>query len=1318
MMMNRFLPGIALAFAAACALQATPTENLALRVLPAPGRVMVDGKANDWDLSGGIFACDDVENQRGKFAVWLHAMYDTENLYLLAHFIDETPLNNPGQTIADYGFAGDSLQVRTITAPGTPQERGQHFTCWKGRDGADVIKIEQGKDFKEGVVEDAKKSGGAQQAFTVDADGKGYIQEIALPWKLLTRDGQPLKAGDSFTMTFEPNFTLGAKGRLSVKELFTPGVTPDRVFTFMASSCWGTATLEAKGQVKTQPVRLADAREFAVKMEKGAPVVDWTGLIKSPELPGFIPIAFTMPFDGYISLNLKNADGQVVRQLLNAACFTKGRHEVKWDGLTTWSWTKPGEPVPAGEYTWSALVHSGIGLKLRGWACNGGVAPWDSADGKGNWGGDHGVPVAVAADDRQVYLGWSGAEAGKAVLACDLQGRVQWSNNRGGIAGVKALAADAGVLYILGGMAGADAEGASIYKLSAKDGSYLKWEGTDRADVKINSLWTAGQAVAPAKADALAASAGKLFLSFTTNNLIAILDSQSGKLVRTIPAKAPGCLAVKSNVLYYLNGGERVEKLSPADNPDPNPPLRMTVAKPANAKTVCFALGRGSIYEAFGEPLNYVEGYPDADNIGARVLRLGREGGRSLLGPWQPDGLGFIKSMAVDAQGKLWVAEADTAPKRVSVWDTKTEKLVMEFFGPSSYGALGGAICPTDPNVMVGQGCEWRLDPQTGRARCTAVITRDGMENARFALGPNGRVYLAVAGNWAFNTAPLKIYERVTDAGKDAFHRVPEPKTEVGDGAESVPTGASPTYQLRTVIFYADKNGQELSPTAHGQTGKAARTMVWSDANGDGQRQPEEISGVEGELRFSGWYMNVTPDLSLYCGTNQFKITGFTACGAPQYDLSKPVKMPLSGLGSADGRLVLRGGNYGETHTLLTCADIATGKTVWTYPDNFNGVHGSHNACPPTVGMIRGSFGPCGTAKLAKPVGNVWVVPTNVGEWHILTEDGFYLTGLFEGDPMKVKWPEAAVPGSDMTHCPPGMGGEDFGGSIAQGTDGKLYVQAGKTAFWNLEVTGSETVQALSGKSVKVADKDVAQARKFREQQLQAAVGTRRVTVRKLTPKFTGNFEQDFKGAEIIRYQKTDETAVRSAVAWDDQQLYLAWELRDKTPWVNGAEQPENLYLSGDTVDFQIGVDAKADGKRDRAGAGDLRLSIGNFKGAPTAVLYRPVAKIKHPKSFSSGVVKDYRVDSVEVLEAVQIKVTKGRDGYLLEAAVPLTALDLKPTEGQTLRGDFGVTFGDAAGQRTRLRSYWNSQHTGIVDDAVFELMLEPKNWGEFVFRP
>ena len=49
---------------AACPAMATETENLNIRILPPPGKVDIDGKIVDWDLSGGVFVCGDVENQR------------------------------------------------------------------------------------------------------------------------------------------------------------------------------------------------------------------------------------------------------------------------------------------------------------------------------------------------------------------------------------------------------------------------------------------------------------------------------------------------------------------------------------------------------------------------------------------------------------------------------------------------------------------------------------------------------------------------------------------------------------------------------------------------------------------------------------------------------------------------------------------------------------------------------------------------------------------------------------------------------------------------------------------------------------------------------------------------------------------------------------------------------------------------------------------------------------------------------------------------------------------------------------------------------
>ncbi|MDQ2733004.1 MAG: hypothetical protein M3Y56_15210, partial [Armatimonadota bacterium] len=387
-------------------------------------------------------------------------------------------------------------------------------------------------------------------------------------------------------------------------------------------------------------------------------------------------------------------------------------------------------------------------------------------------------------------------------------------------------------------------------------------------------------------------------------------------------------------------------------------------------------------------------------------------------------------------------------------------------------------------------------------------------------------------------------------------------------------------------------------------------------------------------------------------------------------------------------------------------------------PDTFVGVHGSHNAPGPETGLIRGDYGPCGVAKLPEPIGNIWVLPTNVSEWHIVTRDGYYLGRLFQPDPLKYQYPDQAVPGADMTDTPPGMGGEDFGGSIAQGPDGKLYIQGGKVAFWNLEVTGLDTIRSLGGGGqVSMAPADIRTAQEFHDRLAQESVGTRRMTVQRLSPTFTGNLDADFPGAEIQRYSKND-AEVRSTAVRDDQKLYLAWDVKDNTPWVNAATDPSQLYIGGDTVDFQLGTDPKADPKRGEAVLGDLRLSIGSLNGTPTAVLYRKVARDKHPMTFHSGVVANYPMESVQPLQDVTLKVNKRGDGYVVEAAVPLADLDFQPAAGETVRGDFGVTYGDPGGQRTRLRSYWSNQHTGIVDDAVFELMMEPKNWGELTFGP
>jgi hypothetical protein len=168
---------------------------------------------------------------------------------------------------------------------------------------------------------------------------------------------------------------------------------------------------------------------------------------------------------------------------------------------------------------------------------------------------------------------------------------------------------------------------------------------------------------------------------------------------------------------------------------------------------------------------------------------------------------------------------------------------------------------------------------------------------------------------------------------------------------------------------------------------------------------------------------------------------------------------------------------------------------------------------------------------------------------------------------------------------------------------------------------------------------------------------------------------------------------------------------------VNGAVDPAQIYACGDTVDFQIGTDRSAPADRGKPVKGDLRLSIGNLQGEPVAVLYRFVADDQaRARTFSSGVVQGYRVDSVEVLRNATVQVKVGAGQYVVEATVPLATLGLNPVAGDVYRGDFGATHGTPSGDDTRLRTHWANQQTGLVDDVVFELQITPANWGDLAF--
>ena len=1197
--------------AAALAAGATETENVDFRIVRAPGAVAVDAEFADWNLAGSIFCCPDVESFRSSYGVWIAAMFDRDNLYFLFRWLDQTPMNNPGLAGSDYPWQGDCMQARLATSP-------QSRTVWNDlRHNTDTSRLPM-KFAHFDLWRDRDGVAAAGATLAKDAQPKGddmvprgvkeafrevpggYVQEVAIPWSLICDGAYRPAAGDFLLLTFEPNYRTTGDQRLTTKDFFRKGVQPDRAMTFMRPDVWGRAEcVDRLGA--PQPLRLADGRTLPVSMKDGVPEVDWRSLKVAAEKPGFLPIRFTLDEPGEVSVVVKNAAGEAVAWPLSAQPLPAGAHEFLWNGLSACFDSHVGEPVPAGRYTWEGIIRKPLHLELEGWAHGAGPNPYDVAGG--GWGGDHGDPCAVACDVERVYLGWERAEAGWAVVAADYDGNLLWHHKRGGFGTARALAADrAGHLYVY------DAgQGNIVYRLDAAKGAYDNFPGTPSAELPLAPLGL-GEARRMRFAD------GRLELVFEKE--VASIAVANLKDVKRRPAK-PEDLAAR------------------AVAPD------------------------GTVYAATGAPDHRIL----VSKGGREVRRIGRQGGRRLSGKWDPDGVYNVADLALDDAGFLWVAEKDSMPRRVSKWNAATGALADEFFGATVYGALGGAVCPSDPRIVVGQGCEWRLDGTSPRAKCVGTVARDaGWGCSRFGRGPKGEVYLAVAGWWmgGGGNGVVKIFQRLGEAD----------------------------WRLRATIS---------------QSGKGFR--AWADENDDATEQPNEVrdgSGLDLGSWITGWYMTMNPAMTWFSGRYVIPVAGWTKCGAPIYDPAKVVRMSdeaakhaggmgaTAGVVSEDGRFAIYNAQYNTQHSASPCYEVATGRRVFAYPNCYVGVHGGHSAPSARRGLIRAAYDFIGTAKFPEPLGNVFAIGTDKGEWHLLNDKGLYVGRLFEPDPMRVEWPAEFRVGTRLDRTPPGQGSEDFGGSMTRADDGSLHVLFGKTAFIVAKVTGLKSAKALPGGAIDVRPADVATAQGF-------AAKLRSGALRSPTCDFAPEEDEAAAAAEPFT----------ATARCEGGRVRFEFDVADRTPWVNGASAFRNLYAMGDTVDFQL-ADAN----------GDLRLSVGPLGGGAAAALYKQTSRgEKAPHTFYSGVYRDGVTWDLVKEIPVEATVEKRADGYRIVFSVAEKDLGLAaPLAGRAAKGDFGVTFGDAAGKDTVLRAFRFDKAAGIVSDEVEELKIHPANWGDLQF--
>jgi len=292
------------------------------------------------------------------------------------------------------------------------------------------------------------------------------------------------------------------------------------------------------------------------------------------------------------------------------------------------------------------------------------------------------------------------------------------------------------------------------------------------------------------------------------------------------------------------------------------------------------------------------------------------------------------------------------------------------------------------------------------------------------------------------------------------------------------------------------------------------------------------------------------------------------------------------------------------------------------------------------------------------------------------------------------------------------QGAEAFSGELVKpdGMD-RYFLLGGDQDGRISEVLGLDSVKRLDGGSVTISAEDaalVAAERLDYERKLAADQSL-----------VLGRGRPSLDGARRVSKAVDQNRKFTVAAAYDEQNLYVAYDVTSPSPLVTAITDPKLLFKGGNALDIQVAADIAADPKRKTPAPGDARLLISRQAGKTVAVLYRPVVDgHKGDKIVLTSPTGRESFDRIEeVGETVKLDYKPRDDGFRAVAAIPLALLNLKPAAGAALRMDLGYIYGNKTGTQAAVRSYWrnNSFSANVINDIPNESRLEPAEWGTVI---
>lgn len=1270
--------------------------------VPAPGAVTINGKSDEWDLSGEMYVYP-VRNIRDRYSVKVYSMYDKENLYLMLKWRDPSPLVNnvdadgaPGD-----GWMADSLQMRFVT------DQGQvHMTAWYGsKSDKSVLHTAFGGPFtniksltaKGKTLKDTDT--GVEMVFLEDADKRGYTQEIKLPWSFLYKDPANAKPGERFTFTGE-YYWGGASGTTWPGVQWADPINPEipqRVVIYQNPNVWGKMFLSPKGNL---------------------PVVDKGQTID--KLQGVIPIRVKIPEGSTkFTLVINDKEGNRVRNLASHANVedylvsgTKDQIEVMWDGRGNGEWDKQlnvfvGDLVKPGEYTASGIANTGIGVLHAGAFYNPNLPPWPTANSIGGWGYDHSICTGLAAmpssyeGKGRVFAGWAHGECGVGFIVLDKDGLKIGEWLRRG-AGAYHITTGPKYVYFIFGYNNMDVLGRINPEPDANGQlSQVAW-GDGKSDIQLSG-----------KPGGIAYVNGQVAVSLKDKNMIVLYDGQSGAETGKIEITAPTLIAGTSDGNIIGVSGDGTEKqLFIADTKSKKSEI---IKLPELQKPSAVAIdSKGRLY--VGDQTDQSIKMYDKAGKGAKFVRVIGEKGGHRSGKWNDQRMNppIVLTVEESSDGKtfVWSAEDSTIPKRISVWDPETGKLVKDYVGGTSYAGSGGAMSDNIPDMGLYRTMKLKVDYDNHTYVMDEIMV-DGYTAAEPV--PEGKTRVNI-GDVVASTSYW--FGNITHF----INEISGKKTEYLIDNSAVAVSRGKDWKLSSILGNVGLANNLKIPVPEGTS--PTSVFAWNDSNKDGLVESGEVVWHDygkANMFYYGWAGGPDKNLVYYHSGYAFKPVKFDEDGAPVYDITKGEKLP-GDAGEMTGPMrKTKFGWLGERKSPLSTAksDAAHGlhefvgfdqKGIlrWEFPNYWLAVHGGFTAPIAIPGNIMGALKISGIFDDGDH--SIISVRGNHGQEFLIRDDGVYLTELFTDQRMAPGSLPATrnlketigIPINDTT-----LGGEAFSGWIARQDDGKVRMTYGHVDVRIAEVVGLDTVKPIGPVKIDLTDKLLAQAKSFKPIVAGAAKTTYDIVK-------GGPITADgklFDTPEAIVLKNGPEEVGKAIMTYDDKNLYVGWRVFDMSPFMNNGAAFQTAFKTGDSVNLFIAPEGnypptKIDG---------IRVLLAPVAGKNTAVVYKPTGSGK-VYTFQSP-VRTSQFGYVAEESSIKYVVTPGKNEYIVTAEIPWSVLGITPSVGLKLKGDIGMLFGDQTNSNIGQRVQWVDKGTNVVNDEPTESEFFPGKWGTFELK-